>query len=126
MNRLRITTAALLAAAAIGYGSPPAPAAAAGPALTVDTAAGRHAISRDIYGMNFADEALARELQPAGGPLGRQRDHPLQLPTDTYNPASDWYFENMPTTTTTPRRCPTDPRRTSSSSRTARPAPTRS
>jgi hypothetical protein len=33
--------------------------AAAGPKVTVDAAAGVHAISDDIYGMNFASEDLA-------------------------------------------------------------------
>src|SRR5579883_3368493 len=41
---------------------PSALAATDGPSLTVDVAAGRHAISPDIYGMNFPDAALAKEL----------------------------------------------------------------
>src|SRR3954453_10998606 len=36
--------------------------AAAGPALAVDATLDRHAISPDIYGMNFGDTALAQEL----------------------------------------------------------------
>ena len=39
---------------------PSAEAAAAGPALTIDVTAGRHAISPDIYGENFADTATAK------------------------------------------------------------------
>ncbi len=38
---------------------PPGP----GPDLSVDAAAGRHAISDKIYGMNFADESLAAALR---------------------------------------------------------------
>ena len=37
--------------------------AAAGPALNVNAASGRRAISPYIYGMNFADQALAQELR---------------------------------------------------------------
>lgn len=36
---------------------------AAGPALSVNAGANRHAISPDIYGMNYLDEALAAELR---------------------------------------------------------------
>jgi hypothetical protein len=52
--------------------------AATGPALSVDAGAGRHAISPGIYGMNFADPALAREI---GLPLNRWGGNR----TDTYN-----------------------------------------
>jgi len=37
----------------------PTPTPDQGPALSIDAAAARHPISPDIYGMNFADEALA-------------------------------------------------------------------
>ena len=37
--------------------------ATAGPALSVDLLAGRHAINRDIYEMNFAPASLERHLK---------------------------------------------------------------
>ena len=41
---------------------PPPPPPVAGPVLSIDAGAGRHPISDDIYGMNYADEDLAAEL----------------------------------------------------------------
>ncbi|HTC70142.1 MAG TPA: hypothetical protein VK662_11280, partial [Acidothermaceae bacterium] len=52
---LRVATLLALLAAAAALPVSASSAASAGPALTVDAAAGRHAISSDIYGMNFAD-----------------------------------------------------------------------
>jgi hypothetical protein len=55
--------------AGIGAGAGAASAASAvsapvaGPALSVSLTAGRHAINRDIYGMNFAPAGLERELR---------------------------------------------------------------
>ncbi len=64
--RTRTLPIALTAAIALSIGAAgqvPALAAADGPALTVDTTTGRHPISPYIYGMNFADETLAKELR---------------------------------------------------------------
>jgi hypothetical protein len=74
----------------------PGAAAATGPALTVDpTSADHHAISPNIYGLNFADPTLGAEI---GVPLDRWGGNG----TDTYNwqlgsqnLGSDWYFENV-------------------------------
>ncbi len=87
---LRDACAVLVLLAATG------PAFAAGPALTVDAAADRHAISPLVYGINFADEALAAEL---GLPLRRWGGNATtrySWRNDTSNRASDWYFENIP------------------------------
>jgi hypothetical protein len=69
--------------------------AVSGPALSVDAGADRHPISPDIYGMNFADPALAREI---GLPVNRWGGNRAE----TYNPrigasnaGNDWYFENL-------------------------------
>ena len=69
--------------------------AAAGPALAVDANADRHPISPDIYGLNFADPALAGELSL---PVDRWGGNT----TDTYNwrlwssnTGNDWFFENV-------------------------------
>ena len=58
-----VSTAAVIVAAA-GAITPvtAADAVTAGPALAVDITSGRHTINPDIYGMNFADPALATEL----------------------------------------------------------------
>ena len=74
----------------------PTPTPTAGPAIAVNAAAGVHEINEDIYGMNFADEALAAELRLPVRRLGRQLDEPLQLAATTPpTPVSDWYFENI-------------------------------
>ena len=72
------------------------PAAQAGPVLTVDAAASRHPINPDIYGMNFADEALAEELRLPVRRWGGNATTRYNWRTDTANRASDWYFENIP------------------------------
>ena len=48
--------------------TPPAPPAPSGLALSIDAAAGRHAISPYIYGLNFATAGFAAEI---GLPLRR-------------------------------------------------------
>ncbi|WFE37324.1 glycoside hydrolase family 44 protein [Micromonospora sp. WMMD998] len=96
---MRPTTALLpvVLAATLGGLALPEPAlAAAGPALAVDTTAGRHAISPYVYGMNFADEALARELRLPVHRYGGNATTRYNFRNDTTNRASDWYFENIP------------------------------
>ena len=74
----------------------PGAAAATGPALTVDpTSSDHHAISPNIYGLNFADPTL-------GAAIGLPVDRWGGNGTDTYNwqlgsqnLGSDWYFENV-------------------------------
>jgi hypothetical protein len=71
-------------------------AGATGPALTVDPSSpDHHAISPNIYGLNFADPTLGAEI---GLPVDRWGGNG----TDTYNwqlgsqnLGSDWYFENV-------------------------------
>jgi hypothetical protein len=88
--------AATLALVALLLLAPVGTAAAAGPRLAVDGGADQHAISPDIYGLNFADEALATQLDL---PVDRWGGNT----TDTYNwrlgasnTGNDWYFENIP------------------------------
>jgi hypothetical protein len=85
----------LVAAACLGALAAPA-FAAAGPALAVDATAGVHAISDDIYGMNFAAEALAQELALPVRRWGGNRTTRYNWQIDTSNTGSDWYFENIP------------------------------
>lgn len=78
----------------------------AGPALTIDADAGQHAISPDIYGINFfwnnASATTAGALVPRptvrrwGG--DNTSDYNWQLAISNID--SDWYFEELPGTPT--------------------------
>lgn len=74
------------------------PAAQAGPALSVNAAAGRHAVSPYIYGMSFADEDLAAELKLPLRRWGGNSTTRYNWLKDTSSRASDWFFENIPYT----------------------------
>ncbi|MFE9102089.1 glycoside hydrolase family 44 protein [Actinomadura geliboluensis] len=91
----RTLLAGALAAALLPWAAPAAR-AADGPALTVDPAASRHAISPDVYGMNFADEALAKELRLPVRRWGGNATTRYNYLYDETNRGSDWYFENVP------------------------------
>jgi hypothetical protein len=78
----------------------------AGPALQVNAAAGRRAISPFIYGMNFADEGLAAELRIPVRRWGGNATTRYNWRTDTSNRASDWYFENIPNDNANPAALP--------------------
>lgn len=68
---------------------------AAGPALSVDVAADRHAISPDIYGMNWADHALAQELRLPVDRWGGNATSRYNWQTNFSNVASDYFYENI-------------------------------
>ena len=76
-----------------GNGEPPP--TAGDITLTVDVAAGRRSISPFIYGMNFAPEALAAELQLPVNRWGGNATTRYNYQTDIANHASDWYFQNI-------------------------------
>lgn len=78
----------------------------AGPALTVDAGAGHHAISADIYGVNFLDETLAAELRLPVRRRGGNSTTRYNWQNDTYNTGSDWYFENIPEDNPNPASLP--------------------
>lgn len=69
---------------------------ASGPAIAIDVAADRQPISPHIYGMNFADEALANELRLPVNRWGGNSTTRYNWQIDAYNTASDWYFQNIP------------------------------
>jgi hypothetical protein len=73
----------------------PPPQPSTGPALSVNVAADRHAISPYIYGMNYADEALAAELRLPVRRWGGNSTTRYNWQNNTYNTGSDWYFENI-------------------------------
>ncbi|MBL8059011.1 MAG: glycoside hydrolase family 44 protein, partial [Anaerolineales bacterium] len=76
----------------------PAPTAVpgAGPALSVNTGLSRHTISPLIYGMNYAPAALLTELDLPVNRWGGNSTTRYNWQNDTYNTASDWYFQNIP------------------------------
>jgi len=73
-----------------------APTPAGGPAIAVDAAADVHPISPDVYGMNFAGEALAAELRLPVRRWGGNATSRHNWLVDATNTGSDWYFENVP------------------------------
>jgi len=72
---------------------------ASGPALSVDANAGRHAISPYIYGINFADETLAADLNLPVRRWGGNSTTRYNWQNNIQNTGSDWYFENVPAST---------------------------
>ena len=74
-----------------------APAAAAGPALTVDAANETHAISPLIYGMNafLLDAATAANANITVTRWGGDATSRYNYQTNVTNSASDYYFENF-------------------------------
>lgn len=78
-----------------GSPPPPDPTPGAGPVLSINVAGDRHAISEDIYGMNFADEALAAELRLPVRRWGGNSTTRYNWQTSMHNVGSDWYFENI-------------------------------
>jgi hypothetical protein len=66
--------------------------AAAAPTLSVDVNAGRHPISEDIYGMNFASEALAQELKLPVDRWGGNATSRYNWQVNVGNAGSDYYF----------------------------------
>ncbi len=80
----------------VGDGSlpTPTPPPGTGPALTVDAAANQHPISPYIYGMNFADEDLAAELDLPLRRWGGNATSRYNWELDISNQGMDWYYEN--------------------------------
>ncbi len=65
-------------------------------ALNIDAQADVHPISPDIYGINYADEALAAELNLPVRRWGGNSTSRYNWQSDLSNTGSDWYFENIP------------------------------
>ena len=68
----------------------------AAPTLSIDAGTGRHGISEYIYGMNYADEALAAELRLPVRRWGGNSTTRYNWRTSMTNTVADWYFENLP------------------------------
>ncbi len=74
--------------------------------LSVDAAAAQHPISPDIYGMNFADEALIKDLGLSVVRWGGNATTRYNWKTDVSNRAADWFFENIPNDNSNPSALP--------------------
>ena len=77
----------------------------AGPALKIDANAGQHAISPDIYGINFYWDLstdtdplhiAAAEIRATARRWGGNESDRYDYRTDYRNKTADWYFENLP------------------------------
>src|SRR5450432_1270849 len=96
LRTARIAITLLVVAAVLpAFATSASRAASAGPTLSVDAAAGRHAISSDIYGMNFADAALATELGITADRWGGNSTSRYNYTNNTHNTGSDYFFENI-------------------------------
>jgi hypothetical protein len=71
--------------------------------LTIDAARQRRPISPYIYGMNFAPEELAGELDLPINRWGGNSTSRYNYQTDISNHAFDWYFQNIKETDATRR-----------------------
>ncbi len=70
-------------------------AAITGPALQVNVSTARHPISPYIYGINFAEESLAKELRLPVRRWGGNGTTRYNYKINMSNHAADWYFENL-------------------------------
>ncbi len=90
-----VALAVVAASATPALAKPPKPPTSTGPSLTVDALADRHAISPDIYGMNWAEPALAAELRLSLDRWGGNATTRYNWQTGLWNTAADWYYENL-------------------------------
>ncbi len=79
-----------------GLPTPTQPPPSAGPALSVNAATVQHTISPLIYGLNFAEEALAEDIDLPINRWGGNGTTRYNWQLDMSNHASDWYFQNIP------------------------------
>jgi hypothetical protein len=78
-----------------GAPTPTPPPPGIGPGLSVDAAAGQHAISPYIYGMNFASEEIAQTVDLPVRRWGGNSTSRYNWQYNVSNTGSDWYFENI-------------------------------
>ncbi len=89
----------VLAAAFFGPHAHAWQSAVGGPALQVKVGASRHVISPYIYGINYAEESLAKELSLPVRRWGGNATTRYNWKNNYANRAGDWYFENLPEST---------------------------
>ncbi len=76
------------------------------PDLWIDASQVQGNISPYIYGINFADENLAGDLQLPVNRWGGNATTRFNWQNDTSNRASDWFFENIPNANPSPGDLP--------------------
>jgi hypothetical protein len=76
--------------------APTASGVTAGPTLSVNGAADHHAISPNIYGMNFASAGLAKQLDLPVDRWGGNTTDTYNWKIGSSNTGNDYYFENIP------------------------------
>jgi hypothetical protein len=74
--------------------------------LTINASAGQHPISPHIYGINFASEELAADLDLPVNRWGGNATSLYNWELDATNLGSDWYFENYPNQNPNPGNLP--------------------
>jgi hypothetical protein len=73
----------------------PVPPAQAGPAITINTALARRAISPEIYGVNWENQtAFAAEIKTPINRWGGDATSRFNYATNNSNPGFNWYFAN--------------------------------
>src|SRR5689334_6757428 len=95
LHRIRAPLMLIVILGALTAASPTEQPAAAGPALSVNAASVQHVISPYIYGMNFADQALAEELRLPVNRWGGNSTTRYNWQIDVHNTGSDYYYENI-------------------------------
>ncbi|MEM8736018.1 MAG: glycoside hydrolase family 44 protein, partial [Planctomycetota bacterium] len=73
----------------------PDPQTSTGPSITIDPNVIHGTISDDIYGLNFADPQLAADIGLTVDRWGGNSTTRYNYEIDTFNTASDWFFENI-------------------------------
>jgi hypothetical protein len=95
-RRRSLAVALAVLSATAGAISSRAPVAAAPTVtLSVDVASGRHAISPDIYGVNFASEPLARRIDLPVDRWGGDTTETYNWKLGSANHGLNWYFSNF-------------------------------
>ncbi|BEP15658.1 glycoside hydrolase family 44 protein [Acidothermaceae bacterium B102] len=97
MRATRATVAAVAAASFVIVPLQSSAQATAGPTLTIDVTAARHAISPNIYGVNFADRSTSASEGLTVDRVGGNSVSLYNYLTNVYNTGSDYYFENIAT-----------------------------
>jgi hypothetical protein len=85
---------------------PPPPPPGGTVTVAVDPAAGRHAISPLIYGVNFGDDTQAAQRRWPVRRWGGNATTRYNWQIDVNNHASDWFFENLANTDSNPAALP--------------------
>lgn len=86
--------------------TPPPPPPGGGPVLQVNAGTTMGEIPDTIYGVNFADQAMATELNLSVNRWGGNATTRYNWQIDSSNRGSDWFFENIPNEVANPNQLP--------------------